>query len=79
MDGRFFFDDAATRSLGRPLVALGHIDTLDQGAGFLGKNLQDITDFSLVPAGRYDDPVAFLDLQFRRHHSTSGAREMIFM
>ena len=42
-----------------------------------GTHLEDLAGAALVLAGEDDDLVALLDL--RRHHSTSGASEMIFM
>src|SRR5262249_28096763 len=43
----------------------------------VGTHLDDLTGAALVAAGQHHDLVALTDLG--RHHSTSGASEMIFM
>src|SRR5580693_9640826 len=58
-------------------MALHDIDARHQRAAFLGEDLQDFALLALIAARRDDDAIAFSD--FRRHHSTSGASEMIFM
>src|SRR6185295_4241379 len=40
--------------------------------------LDDFAAFAFIAAGQHDDVVALFDLQ-RRHYSTSGASETIFM
>src|SRR3546814_19472155 len=58
-------------------MALHKINALHQQPGFPRHGAQNRARLALVAAGRDDDLVAFPDLH--RHHSTSGAREMIFM
>src|SRR5579859_80826 len=70
-------DPALGIALAGPGVALNHVHAADQHAGFLGEHLRDGPLAALVLAGEDHDAVPLLDL--RRHHSTSGAREMIFM
>src|SRR5207253_10063212 len=48
-----------------------------QGAIGVRAHLDHLAGATLVASGDHDDLVAFADL--RRHHSTSGASEMIFM
>src|SRR4029077_12493096 len=77
MDGRFLVHDAALDALRLALVALDDIDAGDERAVFLWEHLQHFALLALVASRRDDDAVALLYL--RRHHSTSGASEMIFM
>src|SRR5690606_2394610 len=58
-------------------MALNDVQAFHHHTLFLGADAQDRALTALVLASQQDDPVALLDL--RRHHSTSGAREMIFM
>src|SRR5437764_2251411 len=55
-----------------------NIDARDEHLALLGHRLDDLAGAALVLAGQHHDLVALLDL-LRRHHSTSGARLMIFM
>src|SRR4029450_12562326 len=74
----FLVVDAALRIPLRPTrMALNHVQAFHDDAGFLGEHLQDGALTALVLAGEDHDAVPFSDL--RRHHSTSGASEMIFM
>src|SRR6202023_2794373 len=53
------------------------IDAADQRLVVGGTHLEPLAGAALVAAGQHDDLVALADLG--GHHSTSGAREMIFM
>src|ERR1700730_7748801 len=77
MERRFLGDDAAV--LGRRLapVPLDDVQAAHQRAILLAQNLDHFAGTALVAAGEHDDLVALADLG--RHHSTSGASEMIFM
>src|SRR5262249_15832809 len=77
VDGRFLGDDAAFLLRALLLVALDHVDAAHQGAALVGAYLDPLAGAPLVAAGEHDHLVALAD--FRRHHSTSGASEMIFM
>src|SRR3546814_9461192 len=79
MKGRFLLDDAAGRHLRRGGVALHHVHALHQHAVFGAQHAQDFALLALVATGDHHHLVALLDLKFRCHHSTSGAKEMIFM
>src|SRR5262249_5436158 len=74
---RLLGDDAALLLRGLTLVALHHVDTAHQSAALRRAHLDHLAGAALVAPGEHDHLVAFLDL--RRHHSTSGASEMIFM
>src|SRR5262249_6879597 len=76
MNAAFLVDDAALLGLGLALMALDHVDALDQSAVFLGEQLQHFALLALVAAGNDDDLVALLDIA---HHRTSGASEIIFI
>src|SRR6266702_4129758 len=77
MDRRFLGDDPAVLGRRLPLVALDDIYAAHQCAIRIAHHLDDLTGTTLVAAGEHDHLVALADL--RRHHSTSGASEMIFM
>src|SRR5262249_22235674 len=70
-------NDAALLLGALALVAFDQIDAAHQGARRTGVYLDDFAGAALVAAGQNDDLVAFAN--FRGHHSTSGASEMIFM
>src|SRR6202008_2717186 len=57
--------------------ALHHVHARYDDARFLGDHAQHFAPLALVAARRDDDAVLLFDL--RRHHSTSGARLMIFI
>src|SRR6188768_3223866 len=73
----FLGDDAAFLLRGLLLVALDHVDAAHQRAILGLAHLDHLAAATLVAAGDDHDLVALAD--FRRHHSTSGASEMIFM
>src|SRR6185437_9536901 len=77
MDGRLLGDDATFLLRGLALMALDHVDAAHQRAVVVRTHLEHLAGAALVAAGEHDHLVALLD--FRRHHSTSGASEMIFM
>src|SRR5262249_14630626 len=77
VDRRFLADDAAFLLGGLLLVALDGVDSAHQRAALVRMHLDHLAGATLVAAGKHDHLVALLDL--RRHHSTSGASEMIFM
>src|SRR5665213_3880202 len=78
MDARLLGLDAALRvGLGWAGVALDQIEAGDEDSSLLGQHLAHLAGAALVLAGEQHDLVALLDLG--GHHSTSGAREMIFM
>src|SRR4029450_3375748 len=56
---------------------LDHIDPAYQSASLIGTHLDHFAGTALVAADQHDHLVALSDL--RRHYSTSGASEMIFM
>src|SRR4029077_19142356 len=58
----FLVDDAALLRLGLALMALDHIDALDERAVALGEHFQDFALLALVAAGRDDDAIALLDV-----------------
>src|SRR5690349_16668016 len=71
-------DDAALRiARALALMALHHLHALHDDAVLVGHHLQHLALTALVFARQHDDAIALLDP--RRHHSTSGARLMIFM
>src|SRR4030081_3183071 len=74
---RLLRNDAALLGLGLLLVALDQIDAADQRLVVVGTHLEHLAGAALVAAVQHDDLVALPDLG--RHHSTSGASEMIFM
>src|SRR5579872_860170 len=79
MQRGFLALDAALRALLRRLaVARVDVDARYDHLALLGHRLDDLTGAALVLARQDHDLVALLDL-LRRHHSTSGARLMIFM
>src|SRR5262249_18930949 len=77
VDRGFLADDAALLLRGLLLVALDRVDAAHQRALLGRAHLDHLPGATLVAAGEHDHLVALLDL--RRHHSTSGASEMIFM
>src|ERR1700742_2553265 len=77
VDRRLFRDDAALLRLGLLLVTLDEVDAAHQRLAFARTHLENLAGAALVAAVQHDDLVAFADLG--RHHSTSGASEMIFM
>src|SRR5262249_45026482 len=77
VDRALLLDDPALRVLLRRLgVALDHHEALHHDAALLVENTQDLAGLALLFAGDHHDGVA---LEHVRHHSTSGASEMIFM
>src|SRR4029077_19748467 len=73
-----FLGNDAALLLGRlALVALDHVDAAHHCARLGRTHLQHFAGAALVAAGDHDDLVALAD--FRSHHSTSGASEIIFM
>src|SRR5881394_1216419 len=58
-------------------MALDHVDTANERAVLGRTHLDHLTGAALVAPGNHHDLVALSDL--RRHYSTSGASEMIFM
>src|SRR5690348_1234510 len=77
MDGRLLRDDTALELLRLLLMALDHIDAGDERAALARHDLHDLALLALVATRRDNDAIALLDLG--RHHSTSGASEMIFI
>src|SRR3954471_2349508 len=77
MHRRLLGDDAAFLLSALLLVALDHVDAAYQGAIVGRAHLDHLAAAALVTAGEHHDLVALADLC--RHHSTSGASEMIFM
>src|SRR4051812_32805791 len=77
MHRRFLGDDAAFLLRALLLVALDHVDATHQRAVSGRAHLNHLTAAALVAASEHHDLVALADLC--RHHSTSGASEMIFM
>src|SRR5437667_190463 len=74
---RFLGNDAAFLRSRLLLVALDHVNAAHQGAIGVRAHLDHLAGATLVASGDHDDLVAFADL--RRHHSTSGASDMIFI
>src|SRR5688572_21834161 len=64
--------------LGRLAVTNGDIDARDDHLAVLGHGANDVAGLALVLAGQDDDLVTLTNL-LSGHHSTSGARLMIFM
>src|SRR5882724_12037170 len=58
-------------------MALDHVDAAHERPFVARMHSDDLTTAALVTAGQHDDLVALPDSC--RHHSTSGASEMIFM
>src|SRR5213075_3601523 len=58
-------------------MALDHVDAANERAVLGRTHLDHLTGAALVAPGNHHDLVALADL--RRHYSTSGASEMIFM
>src|SRR5829696_9044944 len=58
-------------------MALDHVDAANECAAFGRTHLDHFARAALVAPGDHDDLVSLADL--RRHYSTSGASEMIFM
>src|SRR6266404_3087527 len=77
VDRRLFRDDAAFLGLGLLLVTLHEVDATDESFALGRTHLEYLAAATLVAARQHDDLVALPD--FRSHHSTSGASEMIFM
>src|SRR5215471_974955 len=77
MHGGLLGDDAALLLRALLLVPLDQIDAAHQSAALLGAHLDHFAAAALVAAREHDHLIALAD--FRRHHSTSGASEMIFM
>src|SRR5882757_8227535 len=77
MQRRLALDDSALHAhlRIRPLMLLGHVESLDAHA-IVRQHFDDGAFASLVSTGDQNHQVAFANLF---HHSTSGAREMIFM
>ena len=77
VDRALLGDDPAFLLRGLALVALDHVDAAHQRAVVGRAHLDHFAGAALVAAGEHDHLVALAD--FRGHHSTSGASEMIFM
>src|ERR1044071_6198684 len=77
MDRGFLGNDAAVLRGGLALMAFDHMDATHQRAALVSHHLNDFAAAATVAAGQHNDVVALAD--FRGHHSTSGASEMIFM
>src|SRR5436189_5950321 len=77
MHRRLLGDDAAVLARRLALVPLDDVHAAHQRAILLAQNLDHLAGATLVAAGEHDHLVALADLG--RHHSTSGASEMIFM
>src|SRR5262249_55876379 len=77
MDRRLLGHDAAFLGRALALVALDHVDAAHQRTAFGRTHLDHLTGATLIASGQHDHLVALANL--RRHHSTSGASEMIFM
>src|SRR5512134_2769036 len=67
-------------------VPFHHVELLDENPALLAVDLENAADLPLFPAGDHLDDVVLADLQLVHGfhfappaHSTSGAREMIFM
>src|SRR6202021_4340658 len=59
------------------LIQLRHVDAAHQRSAVVTAHLDHLAGAAPVASGDYDHRVALFDLC--RHHSTSGASEMIFM
>src|SRR2546430_17702067 len=77
VDRRLLGDDAALLRLGLLLVALDEIDAADQRLVLGGTHLEHLAGAALVAAAEHHDLVTRANLG--RHHTTSGARRMMFM
>src|ERR1700730_15234 len=77
VDRRFLGNDAAVLLRALPLVTLDDVDAAHQRPAVVGAHVDDLAGAAFVAAGDHDHGVALFDL--RRHYSTSGASEMIFM
>src|SRR4029077_11349065 len=77
VDRRFLGNDAALLRGALLLMALDHVDAAHQRTAVGAAHLDDLAGAALVAARDHDHRVALFDL--RRHYSTSGASEMIFM
>src|SRR5437660_5250116 len=77
VDGGFLRDDAALLARALLLMTLDHMNAAHQRTLLRAAHLDHLAAPSLVAAGNDHDGIALADL--RRHHSTSGASEMIFM
>jgi hypothetical protein len=75
----FLGDDAALLRRRLLLVATGDIHPLHHRSVVARVHLEHVALLPLVLAGQDDDAIALPDLELDRHHSTSGASEMIFM
>ncbi|MPN64488.1 hypothetical protein SDC9_212263 [bioreactor metagenome] len=84
-DRRFLVDDAAGHPLAaRLLMALDHLDALDDDLVRFGEGLLNLALPALIGSGDHDDGIAGLDMHVAHSiailpYSTSGARERIFM
>src|SRR5207248_1331440 len=82
MDAAVLLDDAAFRG-GRIAaaleVALHHHELFDHRTLLVVVDVEDLAGLPLLLAGEDEDHVPLLDPGGALHHSTSGAREMIFM
>src|SRR5205807_9280302 len=74
---RLFGDDSAVLGRRLVLVSLDDLYPAQQRAVPHAKDLDHLAGATFVLAGEHDHVVALADLG--RHHSTSGASEMIFM
>src|SRR4029077_5682827 len=77
MDRRLIGDNAAFLLRGLALVALDHVDAANEHAAVVAAHFDHLTAAAFVAARNYDHLSRLLALC--RHHSTSGASEMIFM
>src|SRR5437899_12173641 len=79
MNRHLLGDDAAFLGRGLACMAPRHIHAHHDGPVFRGDHTDDLALLALVLAGNDDDLVALADFKLRRHHTTSGASETIFI
>ena len=77
MDWSLSRDNATFLLCRLPLMAVDRIDAAHDRAFCRGLDPDHFAGAAFVTPCQNDDPVAFLD--FRRHHKTSGASDMIFI
>src|SRR5690606_24416167 len=80
VDGALLLDNGAVRVLlGLARVPLHHAHTLDDDLVLAAQDLEDLPLGPAVVAGGDADDVALVDVGLDAVHSTSGARDTIFM